>query len=85
MNPESECECEKIIENKENQKKSRRRKKVVKNWQKEKNFQLEVEALQAIRVEQTWTKNTTNKTDKGSKVIYRCRNVKSKRQQMGMI
>lgn len=65
----------------ENQKKLRRRKKVVKNWQREKSFELEADALEAVRREHKWTKYTTNKTDKGNKVIYRCRNVKSKGQQ----
>lgn len=74
-------ESEKVIKNDENQKQSRRRKKVVKNWQKETSFELETDALEAVKMEQTWTKYTTNKTNKGSKVIYRCRNVKSKGQQ----
>lgn len=77
MKPQSET----VIVDEENQKKPRRRRKVVKNWQNEKSFELESEALEAVKVEQTWTKYTTNKTDKGSKVIYRCRNVKSKGQQ----
>lgn len=74
-------EPEKELKNDENQKKPRRRKKVVKNWQKETTFELQAEALEAVKIEQTWTKYTTNKTDKGSKVIYRCRNVKSKGKQ----
>lgn len=74
-------ESEKLIKNDENRKILRRRKKVVKNWQKEKTFELESEALDAVKIEQTWTKYTTNKTDHGKKVIYRCRKVISKGQQ----
>ena len=59
----------------------KRRRKTVKNWQKEGTFKLEDEALAAVKNEQTWAKYTTNKTDKGNKIIYRCRNVKSRGQQ----
>lgn len=58
-----------------------RRRKTVKNWQKEKTFELELDALAVVKDEQTWAIYTTNKTDEGNKVIYRCRNVKSKGQQ----
>lgn len=62
----------------ENQSASKRRKKTCKNWRMERTFQLEDDALAAIRDEETWAKYTTNKTEKGNKVIYRCRNVRAR-------
>lgn len=74
-------ESDKSFKNDVYQNKERRRKKVVKNWQIENSFESEADALETVKLEETWTKYTTNKTVKESKVIYRCRNVKSKGQQ----
>lgn len=76
----TKIQSENVIKNSDNQHITQRRKKIVKKWQKERTFELEDEAfvLAAVKIEQTWAINTTNKTDKGKKVIYRCKNVKSR-------
>ncbi len=68
-------------ENRDKQKLPKRRKKVYKNWQKDTVFPLESDALNVIRNEQIWTRYSNNRSETCTKIIYRCRNVKSKGQQ----